>query len=58
MISLQMNPSKKLWNLEDPSKVGEGAGKPGIFAPHPWTTRDDTWSGPAGMSRKYGLYIA
>lgn len=50
-----MNQSKKLWNVEDPNKVGDGPNKPGIFAPHPWTTRDDTWSVPAGLSREYNI---
>lgn len=54
--SREMSHSKKLWNVEDPGKVGDGV-KPGIFAPHPWTTRDDTWSGPAGMSQTSALGV-
>ena len=53
---LQINPSKKIWDVgDDPNKSGD-VNKPGIFTSHPWTTRDDTWSGPQGKYRSLGHY--
>ena len=51
---LQINPSKKIWDVgDDPNKSGD-VNKPGIFTSHPWTTRDDNLVGPTGKVPQLG----
>ncbi|XP_048249503.1 pumilio homolog 2-like isoform X2 [Haliotis rufescens] len=46
-LSREINPSKKIWEVGEEGHKGGDGGKSGIFTGHhPWTTRDDTWSGP------------
>ncbi|XP_041360530.1 pumilio homolog 1-like isoform X2 [Gigantopelta aegis] len=55
-LSREINPSKKIWDVGDDPNKGGDVNKPGIFTNHPWTTRDDTWSGPQGKYRSLGHY--
>ena len=51
--------AKKMWGDDDLHKAADPTNQPkNSMFPHPWTTRDDTWtSNPQGNSEMDKIYI-